>query len=159
MTTLLVREFKCQVWVSGSTRWIMRHKCIHMRAKAWKEGATAVSYLRKCTLWMQTKQMDTSHLCVCCRWWWPTGGILLYWIEEYQMLRWSTEGSRGLHDESQLIVFIIFNGMCESDIHPGWETQNRYNEEVLWGATLQLCLKSWSIYKVWDSANKTVYWS
>lgn len=35
------------------------------------------------------------------------------------MLRWSTEGSRGLHDESQLIVFIIFNGMCESDIHPG----------------------------------------
>lgn len=34
MTSVLVREFKCQVGVSWSTSWIMWHKCIHMRAES-----------------------------------------------------------------------------------------------------------------------------
>lgn len=157
MTTLLVREFKCQVWVSGSTRWIMRHKCIHMRAKAWKEGATAVSSLRKCTLWMQTKQMDTPHLCVCCRWW-PTGGILLYWIEEYQMLRWSTEGSWG-YTMNLSSLFSLSLTACVKVIYTRAEKHKisrmeRSSEEQ--PSNFVLSLHFWSIYKVWDSANKTV---
>lgn len=91
-------------------------------------GTTAVACLRKCTLWMQTKQMDPSHLCVLplvTHW-----EMLPYWIEKHQTLHWSKEESLGYPMYLGLFFFITCNGNRDNGIDQR-KSQQKHSKSCL----------------------------
>lgn len=115
MTSVLVREFKCQVGVSWSTSWIMWHKCIHMRAESrGKEPLLWPAW--RSALWEGKHAADGSFSFVCT----ATAGDPL---GNASLLNWgasnaSLEQRRKsvLPNASQSNFYILCNGNCENGI-------------------------------------------
>lgn len=138
-------EFKCQVGVSGSTCWIMWHKCIHMRAQWWGRGTTAAACWWKCTLGVRTKKTDSSHLCVpslVTHW-----EMVPYWIEGHQTLHWSGKGSAG---HPVCLFFFFLRAILGKDKLIGYESggttdKTRKNKKKTQPVVITFCV--WTVRK------------
>lgn len=113
MTSVLVREFKCQVGVSWSTSWIMWHKCIHMRAESrGKEPLLWPAW--RSALWEGKHAADGSFSFVCT----ATAGDPLgnASLPDWGVSNASLEQRRKsvLPNASQSNFYILCNGNCEN---------------------------------------------
>lgn len=112
MTTQLVGEFKCQVGVSRSTRWIMWHKCIHMRVGS--RGGEEEPPPRPAAgsaLWECKPRRWTLPICVYCHRW-PIGKCFL--IESRGASNASLEQERKSRLPDVSVIFYFLQSFIET---------------------------------------------